>query len=149
MRHAFALGQPVAHRAGPPGDRCLRSPLVQSAQSILGRFGPDSELRRWGLKLAATGGKRGKMRAVAAVARKLAVAPHAMWRNGERFQAFPQPAAKEAWRRGSGSRKGCPSTAEQPETTAVNSLQTGSTAAKARKGVFASQWQMPIHLVSG
>ena len=59
---------------------------------FLGRFGPDSELRRWGLKLAATGGKRGKKRAIVAVARKLAVILHAMWRNGERFQAFPQPA---------------------------------------------------------
>ena len=74
------------------GDKCLRSLLVQSAQYILGRFGPDSELRRWGLKLAATGGKRGKKRAVVAVARKLAVVLHAMWRNGECFQAFPQPA---------------------------------------------------------
>jgi hypothetical protein len=46
---------------------------VQSAQYILGRFGPDSELRRWGLKLAASGGKRGKKRAIVAVARKLAV----------------------------------------------------------------------------
>jgi transposase len=78
------------------GDGCLRSLLVQSAQYILGRFGPDSELRRWGLKLAATGGKRGKKRAVVAVARKLAVVLHAMWRNGECFQAFPQPMSKAA-----------------------------------------------------
>jgi transposase len=78
------------------GDRCLRSLLVQSAQYVLGRFGPDSALRRWGLKLAATGGKRGKKRAVVAVARKLAVVLHAMWRNRERFQAFPQPATAAA-----------------------------------------------------
>lgn len=78
------------------GDSCLRSLLVQSAQYVLGRFGPDSELRRWGLKLAATGGKRGKKRAVVAVARKLAVILHSLWRNGERFQPFPQSATAAA-----------------------------------------------------
>ena len=65
---------------------------MQSAQYILGRFGPDSELRRWALRLAATGCKLGKKQAVVAAARKLAVMLHAMWRNGECFQAFPQPA---------------------------------------------------------
>lgn len=74
------------------GNTYLRSLLVQSAQYILGRFGPDSALRRWGLKLAATGGKRGKKRALVAVARKLAVLLHSMWRSGKRFQPFPQPA---------------------------------------------------------
>jgi transposase len=82
-------------RISKTGDSCLRSLLVQSAQYILGRFGPDSHLRRWGLKLAATGGKRGKKRAVVAVARKLAVLLHSMWRNGKCFKPFPQstPAA--------------------------------------------------------
>jgi transposase len=63
------------------GNTYLRSLLVQSAQYVLGRFGPDSALRRWGLKLAASGGKRGKKRALVAVARKLAVMLHSMWRN--------------------------------------------------------------------
>ena len=61
------------------GNSYLRSLLVQSAQYILGRFGPDSELRCWGLKLAACGGKRGKKRAIVAVARKLAVLLLSMW----------------------------------------------------------------------
>jgi transposase len=74
------------------GDTYLRSLLVQSAQYILGRFGPDSALRRWGLGLAASGGKRGKKRAMVAVARKLAVMLHSMWRNRQPFQPFPQPA---------------------------------------------------------
>jgi transposase len=73
------------------GDTYLRSLLVQSAQYILGRFGPDSALRRWGLRLAASGGKRGKKRAIVAVARKLAVMLHSMWRNRKPFQPFPQP----------------------------------------------------------
>lgn len=77
-------------RISRAGDTYLRSLLVQSAQYILGRFGPDSALRRWGLKLAASGGKRGKKRAIVAVARKLAVLLHSMWRSGQSFQAFPQ-----------------------------------------------------------
>lgn len=78
------------------GNTYLRSLLVQSAQYILGRFGPDCALRRWGLKLAQSGGKRGKKRAIVAVARKLAVILHSMWRSGQRFQPFPQPAQTQA-----------------------------------------------------
>jgi len=74
------------------GNSYLRSLLIQSAQYILSRFGPDSALRKWGLKLAASGGKRGKKRAVVAVARKLSVILHRMWRSGQRFLAFPQSA---------------------------------------------------------
>jgi transposase len=79
-------------RISKTGDSYLRSLLVQSAQYILGRFGPDSALRRWGLKLASSGGKRGKKRAIVAVARKLAVLLHSMWCSGEHFQPFPQTA---------------------------------------------------------
>jgi transposase len=78
------------------GNNYLRSLLVQSAQYILGRYGPDSALRRWGLKLAASGGKRGKKRAIVAVARKLAVILHSMWRNRKPFQAFPPQATAVA-----------------------------------------------------
>ena len=55
------------------GDPYLRTLLVQGAHHILGPFGADSDLRRWGLKLAERGGKNGKKRAVIATARKLAV----------------------------------------------------------------------------
>jgi transposase len=78
------------------GDSYLRSLLVQSAQHILGRFGRDSALRRWGLKLAASGGKRGKKRAIVAVARKLAVILHSMWRNKQVFQPFMETAISPA-----------------------------------------------------
>jgi len=78
-------------RISKAGDSYLRSLLVQSGQYILGRFGPDSALRRWGLKLAQSGGKRGKKRAIVAVARKLAVLLHSMWRTGQSFQPFPHP----------------------------------------------------------
>jgi transposase len=76
-------------RISKTGHSYLRRLLVQSAQYVLGRFGPDSALRRWGLMLAASGGKRGKKRAIVAVARKLAVLPHSMWRSGQCFQPFP------------------------------------------------------------
>jgi transposase len=78
------------HRISKTGNVYLRSLLVQAAQYVLGRFGPDSELRRWGLKLAASGGKRGKKRAIVAVARKLAVILHRMWQTGSRWHPFPQ-----------------------------------------------------------
>ena len=76
------------------GNTYLRSLLVQSAQYILGRFGPDSELRGWGLKLAASGGRRGKKRAIVAVARKLAVLLLSMWRKGHKFEPFPHSATQ-------------------------------------------------------
>ena len=48
------------HRISKTGNIYVRSLLVQAAHYVLGHFGPDSEPRRWGLKLAASGGKRGK-----------------------------------------------------------------------------------------
>jgi transposase len=68
------------------GDEYLRTLLVQGAHYILGPFGEDSDLRRWGLKLAARGGKSGKKRAVVAVARKLAVLLHRLWVSGEVYE---------------------------------------------------------------
>jgi transposase len=73
-------------RISKAGDRYLRSLLVQGAQYILGRFGPDTDLRRWGLKLALRGGKNAKKRAVVAVARKLAVLMHRLWVDQSQYQ---------------------------------------------------------------
>jgi len=78
------------HRISKTGNIYLRRLLVQSAHHILGRFGPDSALRRWGLRLSAGGGKRAKKRALVAVARKLAVILNCMWRTGQSYQPFPQ-----------------------------------------------------------
>jgi transposase len=65
------------------GDHLLRRLLVNSAHYILGPFGPDCDLRRWGLKYARGGNKNAKKRAVVAVARKLAVLLHRLWTTGE------------------------------------------------------------------
>ena len=68
------------------GDEYLRTLLVQGAHYILGPFGEDSDLRRWGQKLAARGGKNAKKRAVVAVARKLAVLLQRLWVSGEVYE---------------------------------------------------------------
>jgi transposase len=68
------------------GDRYLRTLMVQGAHYILGPFGQDSDLRRWGLKLAERGGNNAKKRAVVAVARKLAVLLHKLWVSGEVYE---------------------------------------------------------------
>jgi transposase len=68
------------------GDRYLRTLMVQGAHYVLGPFGQDSDLRRWGLKLAERGGKNAKKRAVVAVARKLAVLLHKLWVSGEVYE---------------------------------------------------------------
>lgn len=68
------------------GDEALRSLLVSCSQYILGHFGPDTDLRRWGLHLAERGGKNGKKRAVVAVARKLSVLLLRLWVTGEVYE---------------------------------------------------------------
>ena len=75
-------------RTTKTGNSYLRRLLVSSAQYILGPFGPDCDLRRWGLKLAERGGKNAKKRAVVAVARKLAVLLHRLWKTGEIYDPF-------------------------------------------------------------
>ena len=68
------------------GDVYLRKMLVQGAHHILGRRGPDTDLQRWGRKLAARGGKNAKKRAIVAVARKLGILLHRLWVTGEVYE---------------------------------------------------------------
>jgi transposase len=68
------------------GDRMLRKLLVGSAHYILGPFGPDTDLRRFGMRLCERGGKNAKKRAAVAVARKLAVLLHRLWVSGEVYK---------------------------------------------------------------
>jgi transposase len=77
--------QPQMH-ISKEGDPYLRTLLVQGAQHILGPFGIDRDLRRWGLKLAERGGRNGKKRAIVATARKLAVLLHHLWVSGEVYE---------------------------------------------------------------
>jgi transposase len=68
------------------GNAYLRRLLVGCAQYILGPFGPDCDLKRFGLRLCGQGGKKAKRRAVTAVARKLAVLLHRLWATGEVYE---------------------------------------------------------------
>jgi transposase len=84
-RRNSGMSQPQLH-ISKEGDRYLRTMLVQGAHYILGPFGEDSDLRRWGLRLAERGGKNAKKRAIVAVARKLAVLLHKLWVSGEVYE---------------------------------------------------------------
>ena len=77
------------------GDDYLRTLLVQAGHYLIGPFGQDCRLRRWGLALAGRGGKNAKKRAVVAVARKLSVVLLAMWRSGQDFDAWHQLVPEE------------------------------------------------------
>jgi transposase len=77
------------------GDGFMRRLLVCSAHYILGPFGPDTDLRRHGEKIAQTGKKKAKKRAVVAVARKLAVLLHRLWTTGEEYEPLRNTIRKQ------------------------------------------------------
>jgi transposase len=71
------------------GDHEMRRLLVLAANYILGRNGPDCDLRRFGDRIAGNGGNKiAKKRARVAVARKLALLMHHLWRTGETYDPF-------------------------------------------------------------
>lgn len=72
-------------RISKAGDALGRRLLVSAAHYILGPFGPDCDLRRYGAAIAHRGGKNAKKRAVVAVARKLAVVLHQLWMSGATY----------------------------------------------------------------
>ena len=67
------------------GDATTRRLLAQAAHYVLGPFGPDCALRRFGERVVEQGGRAAKRRAVVAVARKLAVLMHALWVGNEDY----------------------------------------------------------------
>jgi hypothetical protein len=79
------------NRAGQHGARAGQKlwgaiAQLERGQHMLGPFGVDCDLRRWGLKLAERGGRNGKKRAIVATARKLAVLLHHLWVSGEVYE---------------------------------------------------------------
>ncbi len=78
------------------GDPFLRRLLVQSAHYILGPLGPDTDLRRFGERLIARGGRAARKKALVAVARKLAVLLHRLWVTGEVYEPLRAANAAEA-----------------------------------------------------
>ena len=86
---------PKAHQSGASnprlritkqGDGSVRSLLVTAATLILRRSAPDSDLKRYGRRIARGKAPRDKARARIAVARKLAVLLHRMWTTGEVYE---------------------------------------------------------------
>lgn len=77
------------------GDGYLRSLLVECAHRLLPDRSPACALRSWGRELAKRGGKRGKRKAMVAVARKLAVILHRLWLTRQPFEAYPKSAGVE------------------------------------------------------
>lgn len=71
------------------GDRLLRDLLYAAAQSHLTIFRGHTDLKSWGMEIAK---RRGTKRAIVAVARRLAVVLHAMWRDGTAFRNCVEPA---------------------------------------------------------
>lgn len=78
------------------GSELLRRYLVQAAHYILGPFGPDTDLRRWGLELMARGGKNSKKRAIIAVARKLSVLLLRLWSTGATYEPLRSERQQDA-----------------------------------------------------
>ncbi len=87
------------------GDGYMRRLLIGDAQYILGPFGKDCDLRRFGFRLMGLGegavrprkvDKNKKKRAVTAVARKLGVLLHALWTSGEVYEPLRNSQAAAA-----------------------------------------------------
>ena len=69
---------------------------MQSAHYILGPFGPDCDLRRYGERISARGGKNAKKRAVVAVARKLSAVLYHLWVTGDVYEPVHRAASQVA-----------------------------------------------------
>jgi transposase len=76
------------------GNAMARRILVTAANGILGRKA-DSDIRRFGMRIAERGGKNARKRAKVAMARKLAVTMTALLRNGQEYRPLSEgtPAA--------------------------------------------------------
>lgn len=75
-------------RISRQGDDEVRTLLYEAASGLLVRSKKWSSLKAWGLRLQR---QRGHRKAVVAVARKLAVILHAMWRDGTEFRFGQAP----------------------------------------------------------
>ena len=69
-------------RISKAGDAMLRSALYEAANNLLSRVKRASPLQTWGKALVAT---KGAKRARVAVARKLAILLHKLWRTDTSF----------------------------------------------------------------
>ena len=79
------------------GDKYMRSLLVSAATRMIGPFGHDCDLRRFGLRMIEHGGQKARGKARIAVARKLAVLMHRLLLTGEVYEPLrnSEPTAEE------------------------------------------------------
>ena len=70
-------------RISKAGDPLLRASLYEAAQVLLTRVARSSPLRSWAMRLAK---RRGRKKAVVALARKMGVILHRMWADGTDFR---------------------------------------------------------------
>lgn len=127
-RRAQSGASDPQRRITKTGDAMVRRLLVQCAQYLLGPFGEDCDLRRWGMALYARGGKNAKKRAMIAVARKLAVLLHHLWVTGQTYEPL-----RQASRQGSEpeapiappAAPGCVASAKRPTTGRRSSRPRG------------------------
>jgi transposase len=80
----------VQGRISKAGDPDVRRALYEAASAMLTRYKGKTALKSWGQKIA----KRCHKKAVVAVARKLAVIMHAMWRDGTAYADRPHAAGR-------------------------------------------------------
>ncbi|MEX1309196.1 MAG: IS110 family transposase [Candidatus Sulfomarinibacteraceae bacterium] len=87
LRPSFRGSADVCHygKITKEGDPEMRRLLIQAAHGMINSRKPCA-LQQWALNLAA---RRGKKKALVALARKIAVLLHHLWATGEVFQPFP------------------------------------------------------------
>jgi transposase len=85
-RQAQSCGHDPQLSITKAGDRELRRLLVLSANYMLRESSPDTDLKRFGLKLCERGGKNAKKRAKVAMARRLSVLLLHLWKSGEVYE---------------------------------------------------------------
>ena len=83
-------------RISKAGNTYLRSLLVSCGHYIIGPFGPECDLRKYGLSIIVRGGKNAKKRAAVAIARKLGVLLHRLWISDQKYNSFYKNAAQDA-----------------------------------------------------
>ena len=83
-------------RISKAGNTYLRSLLVSCGHYIIGPFGTECDLRKYGLSIIVRGGKNAKKRAAVAIARKLAVLLHRLWISDQKYNSFYSTVAKDA-----------------------------------------------------
>ncbi len=76
-------------RISKVGDREVRAALYEAAQALFTRVSRPTSLRSWAMRVAK---RRGRRKALVALARKMGVILHRMWADGTDFQWSPRPA---------------------------------------------------------